>query len=305
MPKVQNDSINDKPYILTNTPAVISVLALLIFIVFGWLWWNKIYIRPRNVFEDMLKNNLATSSVTKTTKSVDGSSNILKNEQLSFVPNIASRALLTINQPGPEGDTKVVTESIGTLTADYSQYTKIDTPQKNAEGKKLDYSKVLNQWGKSNTESGPPQNLQQSILGLVPFARISPNERREIIKMLINDGAYVVDYSKVEPRKVGNKSALVFPVSINTEKYLKTLKVLAKKGGLSDLKSLDPAQYKDNPAIKVKLVIEKSTRHLLELDFEGSDQKETYSSYGLNTPINVPEKSISIEELQQKIQEIK
>lgn len=295
----------DKTYLQTHTALVVSLLALVILIIAGVIWWNNIYVRPRNVFEDMLKNNLATKSITKKSETLDGTSEVQKAEQTSFVPNISSRTLLEITQPTEAGETKVVTESIGTLQADFSQYTKIDTAETGNDGKKLDYSKVLNIWGRSSLEAGQPQNFQQSILGLVPFADLRPNDRQKIIAMLINDQAYKVDYSKVEPKKLDGYSALVFPVSINTAKYLKALKELSKVGGFADLSSLDPAQYEDNAPIEIKMVVDKRSRKLLEVEFIGAGQKETYSSYGLSAPIVTPENPIKLEELQKKIQEVR
>lgn len=301
--KTSNSS--DTPYILTNTPLVLSLIAVVIFGISSIVWWNNIYTRPQNVFEDMLKNNLATKSITKSTETADGTSTIQKTEQTSFVPNLASRTYLTISQPGQNGDTKVVTESIGTLETDYSKYLKIDTAEKGEDNKKLDYSSVLNIWGRSSLQTGQPQNFQQSILGLVPFANIRPADRPKIIKMLINDQAYKVDYSKVEPKELDGYSALVFPVSINTAKYLTALKELGKIGGFADLSSLDPAQYESSPPIEVKMIVDKRSRKLLEMQFVGVGQKEVYASQGLAAPIEVPAKPIPLEELQQKIQSIK
>lgn len=305
MVKKSSISSDNVPYILTNTPLVLTVVAIVIMTIVSIAWWNSIYLRPRNVFEDMLKNNLATKSITKMTNNSDGNSTLEKTDQLSFVPQVASQSVLDITQPGPAGETNVVTESIGTLQADYSKYLKIDTSEKGANGKQLDYTSVLNIWGKSSAQSGQPQNLQQSVLGLVPFANIRPEERQKIITMLINDQAYKVDYSKVEPKELDGYSALVFPVSIDSAKYLATLIELSKIGGYADLKGLDPAQYKDNPPIEVKMIVDKRSRKLLEVDFAGTDQKETYASYGLSMPIQVPENTIPIQELQQKIQDVK
>ncbi len=301
--KSKNNNEN-LPLILTNTPAVLIVVSLIIFTVVGIAWWNNIYLRPRNVFEDMLKNNLATKSVTKQTETTNGASIMNETKQVSFVPEMASRSVLKITQPGTDGETEVITESIGTLKTDYSQYLQIDTAEKGEDNKALDYSNVLNTWGRSNPATSP-QNFQQSILGLVPFANIRSDQRLAIVKKLINEQAYVVDYAGVQPKEIDGYSALVFPVSIDSAKYLSVLIELAKMAGYADLSGLDPSQYQDTPPIEVDMIVDKRSRKLLEVDFKGSDQKEVYSSYGLSMPIQPPENSIAIEELQQKIQEVR
>lgn len=293
------------PFVIVHKALSITLIAAVIFIVSGVTWWRQVYNNPRRVFETMLSNNLSTQGVTKNSKSVDQGTPLDRTDQISFVPTIASRSLVIVEQKGQDGSsTKITSESIGTLKEDYSRYTMIKTDQKNAEGKPLDYSKVVNIWGKSDMLQGEPQNFSQSALGLVPFANLDSKTRDKVLKLLEDKKAYTVDYSKIEPRKVGNKSALVFPVKVNLAGYVEALKVVAKATGLGDTPGLNPEQYKDQPPIDLKIIVDKHSRHILELE-SGQNQKETFSAYGLSLPIEIPSKSIPVSELQQKVQEVK
>lgn len=295
---------DEMPLIVAHKALSIFIIAGIIFIVSGTMWWRQVYNNPHRVFESMLSNNLSTQGVTRSSNSVTDGSPVSKTEQVSFVPTAASRTLVTIEQKGTDGaNTKITSESIGTLSADFSRYVSIQTTQKNKAGKPLDYSKVENIWGKSDSAQAQPQNYSQSILSLVPFANLNAETRDKVLKLMNEKKVYDVDYSKVEPKRMDGKSALVYPVKVNTAGYVEVLKVIAKSLGLGDLPSLDPSAYKDQPPVELKIIVDKQSRHVLEVDY-GQDQKELYSAYGLSLPIVQPNKTIPISELQQKVQEV-
>lgn len=291
---------NQLPFIVTHQALSITIIAAIIFAVAGVTWWKNVYNAPRRVFEGMLRTNLTTAGVTRSTLSEDSSSTIQKTEQLSFVPSMASRTVAVIKQGADDNKTHVISETIGTREADYSRYVKIETSQQGADGKPLDYSPVLNIWG----QTSDPQAYSQTVLGLVPFAPLRPGDVPEILKAFEDKKVYDIDYSKTEPKRINGKSALVFTVKINTGAYVEVLKMISEKSGFSDFAGLNPEDYKDNAPISVKLTVDKLSRQLLEADYVDSSQKETYSAYGLVTPIAIPEKTEPIETLQQKVQEI-
>ena len=301
--KSVSSSISDTttlPFIVTNKAISLTIISLIIFAVSGSVWWKQVYNSPRRVFEGMLKTNLTTQSVTRTTVSDDSSSAIEKYEQLSFVPPMASRTAAVINQGSGDSETHVISETVGTNDADYSRYVKIDTNQKGSSGNKLDYSNVLNIWGNSPY----PQAYPQTVLGLIPFANLKAKDLPEMLTLFTDSKAYEVDYSSVEPRRIDGKSALVFSVKINTGQYVKVLKTIASRAGFSDFADLNPDDYANSAPITVKLTVDKLSRQLLEADYVDTGQKEQYSAYGLSLPVLVPEKYEYIESLQQKIQEI-
>ncbi len=302
MPKTSNKSSSDQPFVVSHPALALSLVAVILVCIFSSLWWTKVHDSPRRVFMGMIKNNLSTPSVTRQTVAGQDSS-VDKLEQLSFVPPYATRSLISITQDSPEGSNKVVTETVGTLSTDYSRYISIETSQKGKSGKSLDYSSVQNLWGATDPTVGPADYHSQSILGLVPFGNINSIAQQEIISKLIDGKAYTVDYSAVKPFRTAGKSALVFPVQIDAEKYIQVLKDLSKVSGNGDLSDLNPKDYAGQQPITVSIMVDKKSRHILEVSY--GQQKEVYSSYGLSTPVQTPNKTIPVNELQQKIQEIK
>lgn len=299
------DSAPNAPFIIAHKALSLSLIAFVLFAVSGSLWWKQVYNSPHRVFESMLVNNLSTQSVTRSSVSTSDGTPVDKTEQVSFVPDIATRSIVVVNQKNPDGgNNKVVTESIGTLAADYNRYISINTAQKNATGKALDYSAVENIWGKSDGQQGQPQLFSQSLLSLVPFANLGATNRQKVLRAMTDKKAYDVQYDKVKPLRINGKSALVYPVKVNAEGYVGVLKIVAKATGLGDLPGLDPASYKGQPPIEISITVDKLSRQVIEVDY-GSSQKETYSAYGLVTPIELPTKTVPTSELQKKVQEIK
>lgn len=294
---------NQVPFFIAHKVASLYVLSALVFTFAGISWWRHVYNSPHRVFEAMMSNNLSTSGVTRETKNEQAGSTIDKLEKISFVPEAGAQSLINIKQSGNGAESDVQTETMGTVTADFSRYNKITTSQKNAEGKGLDYSSIQNIWGKSVPGESQPQYFSQAVLGIVPFANLNPETKTKVLKVLSDKKAYEVDYSGVKPLRINGKSALVFPVSVDTAGYVEALNIIIESLGLQGAK-LDPAQYKGQPPISITLTVDKLSRHLIEASISGQ-QKETYSAYGVTTALQYPDKTIPVSQLQQKVQAIK
>lgn len=300
----QNDEL---PLIISNKPLAITLLACIIFATSGMMWWKYVYNSPQRVFTEMLSNNLSTQSVTRVSESDNNGNKIEKYEQLSFVPNIASRVISTVEEKSETGNTKIKTETIGTIQYDFSRYLQIDTDKKNKEGKKLDYSSVQNIWAKSgNYGQQPPQYLTQSMLGIVPFGNLDQKTKQKALELIIDKKSYDVQYDKVKPKRIDKRSALEFPVKVNLAEYVAVLKLVAKASGLGDLKEFRAEDYKNQPPAEMVMIVDKHSRQLMEVIFAGSPgQKERYRSYGLSLLVQIPDNAIPISDLEQKVQNIK
>lgn len=275
------------------------ILGLVLFMSFANLWWKRVYTTPRNVFWGMIHNNLATSSVTRQTTTEGEGQTVNQFSQVSFVSEPVSKGLVVIKQGT---DSAVKTETVGTRNNDYNRYVSIHTTQKNQQGQPLNFDSVLGLWGKSADGSG--QYLAQSGLGLIPFANLPASLSQPLFQELETNKAYDIDYSKVESVKVNGRAAWQYPVKVHVAAYVGVLNKLAKDIGLQTADSLDPKQYKDSPPIELTITVDKLSRHLVKLKNSASSQEEIYSSYGLSAPVDVPKKTISIDELQTKVQAI-
>jgi hypothetical protein len=242
----------------------------------------------------MLQNNLSTPSVTRVSEASD-QVGLERIEQLSFVPPIASRTYVKLTQKTEQGQAAVQTETIGTQDSDYSKYLKIDVTGTSA----TKYKTIEGIWGKSGLTDGQ-QYLSQSMQGLIPFANLNAADRAKVMDVINQKQVYKVNYASTKPTHMNGKSAISFSVNVEPANYIAMMKVLAKLSGVQDLTTVNEADYKDQPAINLSIIVDKQSRQVMQVTY--GQQKETYSAYGLNQPVTIPDKTIPFSDLQQKIQ---
>lgn len=287
---------------------LITGIAALLFIIFGSLWFQKVHANPRRVFWGMVSSNLQISSVTRHSQSDNNGQSVDQYTQLSFVPPAAVHTYRTVKLSDGSTKTEVKTETIGTLDTDYSRYNSVKMGQKGADGKPLDYSKVLGQWGKSpDVKTGTPSTAQyfrQAALGLIPFGNLDKKARDDLAKKIQDSKAYSVSFDKVKGDTVNKRQVWVYEVKVNVGAYLGVMKAEGKRLGLGDLADINADQYKSEPPIEVKIAVDKYSRQVVQVVMADGG-KEDYISQGLSMPVSTPAKTIPIDELQQQLQLIR
>ncbi|MEO6513136.1 MAG: hypothetical protein ABIR37_00460 [Candidatus Saccharimonadales bacterium] len=292
---------NQKTVLLT----VVGGVALLVLAVF--LWWNFIHQGPHRVFESMLTNNLRTSSVTKYEKTSNGSQTAQQYVRLQLGGTNAAQWLVSISQPG----LNVTTESIGTPTTGYVRYVNATSGKKDANGKAVDFSSILNIWGKAapKEQSSLTQLFSQSILDIgtvpaPPIGNVTPEQQENITTFMSQQGVFTPNYQTMQRKMLDGREVYVYDVSVKLAPYVRMMQVFASNIGLKDLQSLDPTQYQSAQPIKLTMSVDASSHQLKQITYAQSGFTETYSDYGLSTPIAVPGKTIPASELQSRLQKL-
>lgn len=285
----------------------IVLAGLLLLVLATVLWWHFIYQSPRHVFEGMLQNNLRVSSVTKYEKTTSGGQSAEQYVRLQLSGTNAAQWLVTIKQPG----LKVTTESIGTPTAGYVRYVSASSSKKNANGKTTDFSPVLNIWGKADAKdkSSLTQLFSQSVLDIgtvpaPPIGNVSPEQQQNILQFMQSQGIFAPNYQTMKRTTIDGRKIYVYEVSIKLEPYVKMMQVFANNIGLHELDSLDPTQYQSAQPIQITMNVDAASHQLQQISYPRSGFSETYSDYGLTTPITIPSKTIPASELQAKLQKL-
>lgn len=281
---------------------------LLLFILFGWLWWHFAFTSPQRVFWRMINNDLSLTGVTRHVVQKGGSTDLDQTTRLRYGSQNAVQTSISLSEKSNQGMTVVRTEGIGTQNYDYSRYASITTPLKTATGKSPDFSKILNVWGKSpdpvKGQPAPVQYLSQAALGLVPFVNLNSASRSRVVKQMQSQKVYTVDFGSVSTQSPNGRKVFVYKVSINPAAYAGVLQQVLKAAGLSSASNLDPSAYQGNPPIKVTFYIDKLSAQLVKLSYDNNQQTETYSGYGIERPILIPSKTVPIVELQKAVQSI-
>lgn len=303
--KLVKTSFDPVVFFYLHRVGVFMTTGVLLFLLSINVWWKFVYQNPHQVFRAMLANGLSTTGVTRQVNTNQNGSEIEQYIQLSFVGWPTARSFIKLSQ-GSEKDSKttVKSETIGTQTTDFSRYLSVDSTQKGADGKRLEFKDVLGVWGR--TQPGAPvQYLQQAAVGLAPFANLSVPNRDKFLKQIDDKKIYKVDYSKTRSESINNRAVWVYPVEVNVAAYVGVLKDIAKATGFKDLDGLDPAAYEGSPPVVLELSVDKKSRFLKRLSFKDGQQSEDYSAYGITRPIDVPSDAISIDELQNRVQGIR
>ncbi len=286
------------------------VISVVILIASSWAWWHSVRSNPSRVFEGMLANNLKTIGVTDRLQESDGNQNVDQMIQLMTTPLNAVHAKTTLTQVQQDGSpASVITETVGTPTTDYVRYLDIQTGQKDAAGKPFDFSKVKNVWGKSTTSNSERSTngelYNQSVLAVVPLANLPAQKRRTLLQQIQQNRVYEIDYSGLQREIRNGRPEYIYPVTIKPEPYVNMLKTFARYLGLTQLENIDTANYANAAPIEVLLSVDVWTKNLTKIAYAGGGRTETFSAHGGQFNISEPNETISIEELQTRIQSLR
>lgn len=274
-----------------------------IFAAGGYIWYNSIYTNPDRIFFGMINKSLETQSITRSVVQDEASRTETQQYLVTFSPTPIVQSRSTVEQiDQTRNKSSVATETIGKNDVDYVRYTAINIPQTEGEPQQ-NYSKLLNQWARR--EASPEQGqqaqfLNEAIFTFVPFGNFSQENRAKLVDMMhekkvykLKDGA--IKYNSGRPIYEVN-------VSINPQGLISVLKEYASITGLGSMDQLDPAQYEDSNSFDVKMQIDLMSRHLRQINYPGDTRIETYMAYGLNRKVEPPKNTITLEELQSKLQ---
>lgn len=282
----------------------IIFLAVIILLASGIAWCNNYRSNPKVVFNRMLLNSMSSSSVTKNVTQDQTGQKLNQTDQITNSPKAQVHQINIIDQAG---QATITTETIANQQTDYVRYTEIKTSQKNKDGKEFDFSDIIGKWGKSGAESEISEGAQtfgQSIYGIVPIARLSTDSRRELISIINSNKVYDVDYSKVFKTTINNRPTYTYEVKVNPKAYIDMLKLFSNKLGSNKLDNVDSSRYKSAEPVAFTFVVDVWTGQLRNVKYVESGRVENYSAYGALSLVPEPQKYISIEELQNKLQKI-
>ncbi len=299
-------ALNNRPY----GRAVVGLCAvgLLALMVAGLAWWQHTANDPEQAFWTMLDNSLSTSSVTRRITQTNQNGALEQVTRLSLGGQTYANSKTVVMQPTATGTDTVVTETLGTTKNDYARYVSIDTKQRTQSNQPLDFKSVLGIWGKTPEPSkGQPseaQFLNGTILGVIPFAPLNHAERHRVMQTMRDKNVFEINYANVVHKSVNGRAALVYPAQVNASAYIEWRKVFEHELGLTQLESVNPADYASTPPEKIEITIDKLSHQLLNLNYVSEGRTEAYSGFGLQQNVKLPVSTVSISDLQQHLQSI-
>lgn len=284
----------------------IIIVGTLLLVVSLWVWWRFVFSSPRRVFEAMLETSLKTSSFTKRVEQSEEGQKLDQSVHVQTDAQDTAHSITALSQEG-ESAASVTTEGVGTLDSDFVRYIDIKTSEKSESGSPLNFSNVLNVWGRATDSSdfSTGQLYSDTVLGVIPIARLSAAQNAELLNLIRDKQIYNIDYGSVEREKLNGRSVYVYKTEVKTEFYVEMLKKFAGMVGLKHLEDLDPNAYKDSAPIEFEIYVDVLSRQLQGIKYSNSGRQETYSGYGALSEIQIPANTITVEELQERLQNIR
>lgn len=284
----------------------VYLIGLVLLLTAGWLWWNKLSTNPERVFWGMINQSLSTSGVTVQATQGKGDNTVHQTIQFSLGGENTSHSITTLTQNG----TTVQDEMIGTPKADYTRYVSIKTDQKGANGKPLDFSKIVGVWAK---REGGVQFFSQDVLGTglplggvaVPVANLSPELRAKLVAQIRDQKVYDTSFKDVKKIHQGGRLMYVYTVKVQPILYAGMMKSFAKDVGIHDLDALDPNSFATQTAFTMQLTVDVHAQQLVSAEAGSTSVKQTYMSYDVPMALVLPTQTITAEELQKRLSELR
>jgi hypothetical protein len=281
--------------------------AIVILLASVWAWWYHVQTNPDRLFWGMIQNNLNTTGFARTVIQEEGEQKLEQTVDVRTAPEHLANSRSVITQGDPV-TTKVVTESIGTPTADYVRYADIQTTQKSQSGKDLDFSSIKNIWGQSDTQDGATngQLYNESILGVIPFGNLTSAQQKALIDQMKAANVYKVELAHVQHNGLFQRPSYTFNVQINPAAYIGALKSFAKDTGLTHLETVDPSQYQSTQSVTVQAVVDGWSRQLTQINYGGGARIENFTGLNGAQPLQTaPRDTIPVNELQARLQTVR
>lgn len=292
---------------ITSLKFLVTLTAILAVGTFG-AWQYHVMTNKERVFWGMVETNLKTTSYSRHVAQKGNGQTVDQIVEVRTEPKQVAFSDTVLEQTGRDNAAKVVTENIGTPKDDYVRYTNIVADQKSVTGGALDFSKVINVWGKAEQEDGTKtagQLYGQSVLGVIPTGNLTTDQRAHVIKIMKDQGSYEYKLRETKHNGLFRRPTYIFDVTVKPIAYISALKQFAAYTGLNQLEDIDPNDYKSAQPVQFVMSIDGWTHQLTSFTQAAGGRTEAVSSRNIkNLAPTAPEKTITVDELQTRLQSV-
>jgi hypothetical protein len=274
-----------------------AVVGIVLIAVAVW-FWQAFYTSPQQVFNDMLENNLTTTSVTKNVWSNNGGDAVNQRINLQLGAHNVAQWFATIHND----KATVSTESIGTKDAGYVRYTDSSSQKNNKD--------IINIWAKSTTKGATLRQLFQNALldtssaPVPPLGYVNATDRATLLKFTRDHQIFKPDYKTVSTSVVNGRPAYNYSVSVSLAPYIQLMQGFAHVYGLKLLDDINAAEFTSSKPVTITLSVDKRSHQMVRVIYPTTGFNETYTDYGVARTISLPTETISETELQKRVQAI-
>jgi hypothetical protein len=276
---------------------------VVIALVTSYFWYSQLYMTPERRFWLAINNSMATPSVVRTLTQGGSGNQVVQDYRFNFAPQRVVQNRVVYTEKSATTDTTVTTEGIIYPTEQFLRYTEFTNSRTDSEDI-ADIDEVLGQWAvqeAEDTEEAKLNYLSEQV-SLVIFGNYGANIRSEVIKEMQNRQVYGGNLGVPLEDKLDSEDAYMFAIDVKLRDYAEILNNAFVSAGYGEFAPLDPENYREDARVNGSIYVSKKNNSIIGVSFGG--REERYGNYGVVAPVEKPEATLTVEELQVQVQEL-
>lgn len=280
----------------------ILVFAVIIGLLTAWIWYFNIYMTTERRFWSAINTSMATPSAVRTLEEGETGNKVVQKYRFFYSPEKVFQNKVSYVERDATTNTFVETEGIVYYPQDqFLRYTAFDSRQDTEEAVNIDELVGVWAYQDSQDEEQDKLNYQSELVTLAIFGNFDARFRNELLRDLKSAKTYGDVGVALEDVDVDGNAILTYAVSVKLKPYVTALNKAFAKAGYGEFPPLDPANYADDDTVSASFTVRKRDNTITNISFGG--RSEAYSNYGVSVAPERPEAELTVEELQQKVQE--
>lgn len=286
-----------------KTSRLIATLVVACAVVVGvGFWWAHARNNPTQVFNDMLRNNLSTSSVTRLVSQQGQGLTITQYTQLNLGSTPTAHALTIFKEKGGT----LATEEISNRDSDFVRYQQIKATALNKSGRPLDFSSVLGQWAKLQPGDSMSTTLtsglfDQALTGVLPIGNLSAAQRDPLLTYIHQNQVFSYDPQQVVRTTLDGRKVYSYTVQVKPAAYVTLMQRFEKLVGVTAYVNVNPASFSKANSITLTIDVDASSHQLARIYQTTGGRIERYEGFGLHEAIKLPKATITTTELTERL----
>lgn len=273
------------------------VLAVLIGLVSAFFWYTRVYMTPERRFWNAIDNSMATPSVVRTLTQGGSGNLVVQDYRFNYTPQRVIENTVDFTERSATVNTSIQTEGIITTSDQYLRYSGFSSD----DGTNLD--DLIGSWAKQAPAEGAEEqarlNYVSELVTLAVFGNFDANYRRDTADKL--RGVYDVKYGEHTTYNKDGEQYYGYTVSVKLPEFAAVLQQAFVDAGYGEFPPLDPAGYREGSTISALFEVRTRDNTITGISFGG--REESYSNYGVQKTVAIPETEQKIEDLQSRVQD--
>lgn len=282
-----------------------TVLAFVLALVSGVLWYRDIYMTDERRFWMAVDNSMATPSVVRTVTSGGSGNQVVQDNRFFYSPDAFSQSRVKFTNRTSTVNTSVMTEGISTLDSQFSRYIQFETNDPREDGTVPSLDEVLGKWAGRTIGEEEAENVRLNYLSelvtLAVFGNFDSAYRAQVINAFKDNDTYQIAYQNVVEETVDGETVILYPLSVGLRSYAEQLQSSFVRAGLGEFPPLNPENYAENSRVSAQISVRKRDNTIVGVFF--GDRRESYRNYGVKKEVDLPSPEFTPQELEDKVQQ--